>query len=73
MTEKFQPLLSWMKAEATHVVRNGERSPFSCSTSKSHSACFIAVVISDRLVSSPCAIVADVSGYTANVERMIST
>lgn len=30
------------------------------------------VVISNRLVSSPCAIVADVGGYTANVERMIS-
>jgi hypothetical protein len=30
-----------------------------------------AVVISSRLVSSPCAIVADFGGYTANVERMI--
>ena len=29
------------------------------------------VVISDRLVSSPCAIVADVGGYTANLERIM--
>ncbi|KAF7980963.1 hypothetical protein HWV62_36213 [Athelia sp. TMB] len=52
MTEKFQPLLDWMKTEAAHVVRN--------------------VVVSDRLVSSPCAIVADQYGYTANVEKLIS-
>ncbi|TFY72957.1 hypothetical protein EVG20_g20 [Dentipellis fragilis] len=30
------------------------------------------VVVSDRLVTSPCAIVADASGYTANVQRMMS-
>ncbi|ETW84044.1 hypothetical protein HETIRDRAFT_381382 [Heterobasidion irregulare TC 32-1] len=30
------------------------------------------VVVSNRLVSSPCAIVADVGGYTANVQRMMS-
>ncbi|KDQ64486.1 hypothetical protein JAAARDRAFT_117992 [Jaapia argillacea MUCL 33604] len=30
------------------------------------------VVISNRLVSSPCAIVADLGGYTANVERMMN-
>lgn len=24
MTEKFQPLLTWMQAEAAHVVRNGQ-------------------------------------------------
>lgn len=30
------------------------------------------VVISDRLVTSPCAIVADASGFTANVQRMMS-
>ena len=29
------------------------------------------VVISDRLVSSPCAIVADVMGYTANLQRIM--
>ncbi|KAI9513344.1 Hsp90 protein-domain-containing protein [Russula earlei] len=29
------------------------------------------VVISDRLVTSPCAIVADASGYTANVQRIM--
>lgn len=30
------------------------------------------VVISNRLVTSPCAIVADEMGYTANVEKLIS-
>ncbi len=29
------------------------------------------VVISDRLVTSPCAIVADVGGYTANLQRIM--
>ncbi len=29
------------------------------------------VVISDRLVTSPCAIVADVMGYTANLQRIM--
>ncbi|KAI0053625.1 HSP90-domain-containing protein [Auriscalpium vulgare] len=31
------------------------------------------VIISDRLVTSPCAIVADASGYTANVQRLMSS
>lgn len=31
------------------------------------------VKISNRLVHSPCAIVADVGGYTANVQKMMST
>lgn len=31
------------------------------------------VVISNRLVTSPCAIVADTYGYTANMEKMLST
>ena len=29
------------------------------------------VVVSDRLVTSPCAIVADAGGYTANLERIM--
>ena len=32
----------------------------------------IIVVISNRLVNSPCAVVADATGYTANVERLMS-
>jgi len=32
----------------------------------------IKVVISNRLVKSPCAIVADAHGYTANVQKMMS-
>jgi heat shock protein 90kDa beta len=31
----------------------------------------VIVIISDRLVSSPCAIVADASGYTANLQRIM--
>jgi heat shock protein beta len=53
LTEKFKPLLEWLKAEAKDVVTD--------------------VVISNRLVSSPCAIVADINGYTANVEKLMST
>jgi heat shock protein 90kDa beta len=30
------------------------------------------VIISDRLVTSPCAIVADAGGYTANIQRIMS-
>lgn len=30
------------------------------------------VIISDRLVTSPCAVVADAGGYTANVQRIMS-
>ncbi|KAF8897518.1 Hsp90 protein-domain-containing protein [Infundibulicybe gibba] len=52
LTEKFQPLLDWLKAEAKDLVRD--------------------VVISNRLVKSPCAVVADTHGYTANVQKMMS-
>lgn len=52
LTEKFKPLLDFVKAEASHAVRD--------------------VVISNRLVTSPCAVVANELGYTANVERMLS-
>ncbi|OCH90980.1 heat shock protein Hsp90 [Obba rivulosa] len=53
MTEKFRPLLDWLKGQAEDVVRE--------------------VVISNRLVSSSCAVVADMFGYTANIERMMSS
>lgn len=33
----------------------------------------IIVKISNRLVQSPCAIVAEAGGYTANVQKMMST
>jgi heat shock protein beta len=32
----------------------------------------VAVIISNRLVASPCAVVADSHGYTANIQRMMS-
>jgi len=51
--EKFEPLLTWLKEQAVHIVRD--------------------VVLSDRLVTSPCAIVADVGGYTANVQRIMKS
>ncbi|KAJ7904479.1 heat shock protein Hsp90 [Mycena olivaceomarginata] len=51
-TEKYQPLLKYLKEHSKDVVRD--------------------VVISNRLVTSPCAIVADSHGYTANIQRMMS-
>ncbi|KAJ7667986.1 Hsp90 protein-domain-containing protein [Mycena polygramma] len=52
MTEKFQPLLKYLKSHSQDVVRD--------------------VIISNRLVASPCAVVADSHGYTANIQRMMS-
>ncbi|TCD70817.1 hypothetical protein EIP91_001507 [Steccherinum ochraceum] len=52
LTEEYQPLLDWLKKEASEVVRD--------------------VVISNRLVASSCAIVADRHGYTANLEKMMN-
>ncbi|KAF5370105.1 hypothetical protein D9758_001068 [Tetrapyrgos nigripes] len=51
-TEKYRPLLDYLKKQAGTVARD--------------------VVISNRLVTSPCAMVADNHGYTANVQRMMS-
>ncbi|KAF7332190.1 Heat shock protein [Mycena kentingensis (nom. inval.)] len=51
-TERYEPLLKYLKKEAGDVVRD--------------------VVISNRLVASPCAVVADSYGYTANLQRMMS-
>ncbi|KAF8076368.1 heat shock protein Hsp90 [Lyophyllum atratum] len=52
LTEKFKPVLDWLKVEAKDIVRD--------------------VVISNRLVKSPCAIVAETGGYTANVQKMMA-
>jgi len=68
-TEKFKPLLNWIKDQATHVVRDGALRNIWCDE---RADILFAVVISNRLVLSPCAIVADFGGYTANVERLIS-
>jgi len=51
-TERFKPLLDWLKEQASDTVRD--------------------VVISNRLVTSPVAIVADIYGYTANVEKLMN-
>jgi len=52
LTEKYKPLLDWLKKQSEGVVRD--------------------VVLSNRLVKSPCAIVADSFGYTANVQKLLS-
>ncbi|KAF8559124.1 HSP90-domain-containing protein [Imleria badia] len=52
LTEKFTPLLNWLKVQVGENARD--------------------VVISDRLVTSPCAIVADSLGFTANVQKLMS-
>ncbi|KAH0839764.1 Hsp90 protein-domain-containing protein [Lanmaoa asiatica] len=52
LTEKFAPLLNWLKVQVGENARD--------------------VVVSDRLVTSPCAIVADSFGFTANVQKLMS-
>jgi len=52
LTDKFEPLLKWLKVQIGDNARD--------------------VIISDRLVTSPCAIVADSMGVTANVQRLLS-
>ena len=70
LTEKFKPLLTWLKKEAGELVRDakGPISPYRHAFNSFRPL----VVISNRLVLSSCAIVADVHGYTANVEKLMS-
>ncbi len=72
MAEKFKPLLTWMKDQAGDVVRDGEilSAPFyvCCGLTLMRPT----VVISNRLVTSPVAVVADMYGLTANVEKLMS-
>ncbi|KAJ7276359.1 Hsp90 protein-domain-containing protein [Mycena haematopus] len=51
-TEKYQPLLKYLREYSKDVVRD--------------------VIVSNRLVTSPCAVVADSHGYTANIQRMMN-
>jgi len=70
LEEKFKPLLEWLGEETKDVVRSGE---YICVTSRwlvAHD--YVSVVISNRLVTSACAIIADTIGYTANVEKLMS-
>lgn len=69
--EKFKPLLDYLKKEAGDKVREGEYIVRVTFVTIGYSR-VSTVVISNRLVTSPCAIVADQHGYTANVERMMS-
>ena len=66
---KFQPLTEWLKHEAKDSVLDG--TDFEAFLSLLLNA-YLKVVISNRLVKSPCAIVADAEGYTANVARIMS-
>jgi heat shock protein 90kDa beta len=69
LTEKFKPLLDWLKVQVKDIVQDGMVLARGYGTT---AYCYVStVVISNRLVSSPCAVVADIHGYTANVERMI--
>lgn len=75
LTEQYKPLLEWFKKEVGEIVRNGGF-PFlffSFRVDVSLMCIWLLVVISNRLVTSPCAIVADTYGYTANMEKMLST
>jgi heat shock protein 90kDa beta len=70
LTEKFKPLLDWLKVQVKDIVQDGMAFAPGYATFAYHYVS--TVVISNRLVSSPCAVVADIHGYTANIERMIS-
>lgn len=69
LKEKFKPLIEWLKEETKDVVRDGE---FIYTI---HGGCLLTitflVVISNRLVTSACAVVADEIGYTANLEKLM--
>ena len=68
--EKFKPLIEWLKEETKDVVRTG-KSLFTISVGLLLTIAF-PVVISNRLVTSACAVVADEIGYTANLEKLMS-
>ena len=70
LEEKFSPLLEWLKEETKDVVRTG-KSLFTISVGLLLTIAF-PVVISNRLVTSACAVVADEIGYTANLEKLMS-
>lgn len=72
LTEKFKPLIEWLRKEVREkgAARDGQCIVVSTLVTANVSS---TVVISNRLVTSSCAIVADESGYTANLEKLIST
>jgi len=70
LEEKFKPLLEWLGEETKDVVRSGEYIRATPRLLVAHD--YVSVVISNRLVTSACAIVADTLGYTANVEKLMS-
>lgn len=67
LEKKYAPLLAWLKAEAGEVVRDGGSLIWIVINVN-----FGIVVLSDRLVISPCAVVADTTGLTANVQKLMS-
>ena len=75
MTEKFKPLIEWLRKEVREKGAARDSAYFVMSPSLRRnliSNVVPVVVISNRLVISSCAIVADESGYTANLEKLIS-
>lgn len=68
LDEKFKPLLDWLKLKAKDIVRNGELILMLFKFMLN----LLPVVLSNRLVKSPCAIVANIDGYTANVQKILS-
>ncbi|CAK5262727.1 unnamed protein product [Mycena citricolor] len=70
MTVKFEPLIKYLKEHSSDTVRDGKSY---CFLSATPAHICQTVVISNRLVTSPCAVVAESYGYTANVERMMAS
>lgn len=70
---KYEPLINYLKEQVKDIVRTGMSDRYRSHERTNLTHCDVLVVISDRLVTSPCAIVADASGMTANVQRMMST
>jgi heat shock protein beta len=71
LKEKFKPLIKWLKEETKDVVRDGKSLRTRQALKPLLTIAFL-VVISNRLVSSACAVVADEIGYTANLEKLMS-
>ena len=71
LSEKYTPLLEWLKVEAGESVKDGELSLYDYKRLWLDGTS-LSVVVSNRLVTSPCAIVADSMGFTANVQKLMS-
>jgi heat shock protein beta len=67
--EEYEPLLKYLKTAIGDLVKDGT----SLMDHKNNPLLYLdLVIITNRLVISPCAIVADTFGYSANMERLMS-